>query len=83
MDIFRSKCVFPFKYEGKTYTKCITNDNSGGKWCATAVYSDGSYLEYGYCSPDCDIEEKPSKTLSIYGVNMSRLTKFILINYQH
>ena len=34
-----SKCVFPFKYEGKEYTKCTNANNGNQLWCAhDAVY---------------------------------------------
>ena len=42
-------CVFPFKYNGATYTKCTTVDGGGKYWCATAVNSNGGYIGYGYC----------------------------------
>ena len=47
------KCVFPFMYEGKTFTSCTTYKNKGTPWCATEVSSKGKYLKnkWGVC--DC------------------------------
>ena len=59
-----SKCVFPFKHEGKTYTSCTTVGNGGIKWCATSLTSDGTVYYYGNCSPNCEEEEQPG-TFSI------------------
>lgn len=41
-------CVFPFKYNGKTYHDCTMEDHHS-LWCATSVNSDKSYEEYGNC----------------------------------
>ena len=43
------KCVFPFKYNGKTYNKCTTVDNGNTEWCATEVKTDGNYKDWGNC----------------------------------
>lgn len=38
-------CVFPFTYNGETYTECTSVDNDG-MWCATAsVYSDDQWVD--------------------------------------
>ena len=46
-------CVFPFEYDGNTYTECTDVDNKK-KWCATAVDAQGRYIDdkWGYCG-DC------------------------------
>ena len=51
-DDFPSQCVFPFKYNGKTYSKCTTTDSeTGDPWCAyDAEYQDP---RYAYCRSLC------------------------------
>jgi predicted outer membrane repeat protein len=48
-----SPCVFPFIYEGVTYSECTDiNHPVGALWCASAVSSDGEYTgEWGECEP--------------------------------
>lgn len=40
-------CVFPFKYKGKSYDKCITEEKNR-PWCATAVDYQGDG-KWGFC----------------------------------
>ena len=49
----QKKCVFPFKYEGKTYNKC-TRDNSENRksWCAFKVNRAGVAVNGKWA--DCD-----------------------------
>merc|ERR1711936_473467 len=42
------RCIFPFKYEGVSYTEC-TDVDSDSLWCATSLDDDGEYLTYGFC----------------------------------
>uniref|UniRef100_A0A0K2UFQ3 Matrix metallopeptidase 9 (Gelatinase B, 92kDa gelatinase, 92kDa type IV collagenase) [Ceratotherium simum simum] n=1 Tax=Lepeophtheirus salmonis TaxID=72036 RepID=A0A0K2UFQ3_LEPSM len=42
-------CVFPFMYNGQSYTNCTSVDNGGIKWCATSVDSNSNYLGFGNC----------------------------------
>uniref|UniRef100_A0A0K2T2H0 furin n=1 Tax=Lepeophtheirus salmonis TaxID=72036 RepID=A0A0K2T2H0_LEPSM len=48
------RCVFPFVYKGKLYSKC-TNDHSvnGKEWCATEVTPKGEVVngQWGDCNP--------------------------------
>merc|ERR1719367_977855 len=38
-------CIFPFKYKGKKYSECTTQDSENGKaWCATKVSSGGNVI---------------------------------------
>ena len=66
MDLFPVDCVFPFKYEGKSYDSCITNGNGGTEWCATSLNSDGTYLDYGNCN--CYNVKEPGKS---FGINIA------------
>ena len=53
------KCIFPFKFEGKTYYGCPPDidDPSKGGWCSTKTDSNGNHLSgygaYGYCRKSC------------------------------
>ena len=54
-------CVFPFTYKGKEYTKCAPYnrgsssypENRDTPFCATAVHDNGTWVDWGYCLPDC------------------------------
>lgn len=56
------KCIFPFRYQGKEFTKCTKYDNNGVFWCATQVDSDGEYVshsnKWGVCAEECPKEGK-------------------------
>lgn len=46
------KCIFPFKYDGKTYNTCTTDDNwswNSKPWCATTLDANGYKEDYGFC----------------------------------
>ena len=53
-----SKCIFPFKYLGKTYSEC-TFDDDIEPWCATALDMFGNMVEgkKGQCGEDCDVSQ--------------------------
>ena len=44
----RGQCKFPFKYNNTEYNTC-TMEDSDKLWCATAVYTSGTYRAWGYC----------------------------------
>jgi len=46
----KKSCVFPFKFNGKTYNRCTTNGNKSGNtkaWCSTKVDSSGKHIGGG------------------------------------
>lgn len=47
---YNQACVFPFRFEGVTYTNCTTA-SSNIEWCATKTDTTDSYLPgfWGYC----------------------------------
>merc|ERR1712013_270265 len=47
-------CVFPFRYNGVTYTSCTTQDKSQA-WCSTKTTLAGTHVPgyYGYCPSSC------------------------------
>ena len=47
------KCVFPFKYNGKTYTGC-TAKGAKRDWCSTRTVRGHHQMGYwGYCASNC------------------------------
>ena len=51
--ITQKNCVFPFKYEGKTYNKCTKDNSENGKsWCAFKVNRAGVAVNGKWA--DCD-----------------------------
>jgi len=52
-------CIFPFKYRGVEYNRCIlVNSSPDNKaWCSTEVDSRGNHIggqgKWGYCGPTC------------------------------
>ncbi|XP_040494339.1 matrix metalloproteinase-9 [Ursus maritimus] len=47
-------CVFPFTFEGKSYSSCTTEGRSDGyRWCATTANYDQDRL-YGFCPTRVD-----------------------------
>jgi len=47
---YNQACVFPFRYQGATYTDCITVDSSE-PWCSTKTDSTNSHIPgyWGHC----------------------------------
>ena len=57
-------CIFPFTWQGVTYTSCTT---AGGfdPWCSTATDHSGAHVtgNYGDCNDQC-LQPSPSSTPS-------------------
>ena len=52
----KDPCIFPFKYNNKSYTSCISKDHKR-HWCATSIDSRNHYQEiWGYCNDLCPKE---------------------------
>ena len=50
-DSNEDNCVYPFEYNGISYTTCTEQSSSG--WCATSVYQNTKgYYSYKYCDED-------------------------------
>merc|ERR1712223_1383110 len=52
-------CVFPFTWQGKTFTSCTKEGDDQGKlWCSTMVDQAGNHVagqgQYGFCSQECN-----------------------------
>merc|ERR1711988_1820909 len=52
-------CVFPFTWQGKTFTSCTKEGDDQGKlWCSTMVDQAGNHVagqgQYGFCSRECN-----------------------------
>ena len=52
----RTKCIFPFKYLGKTYSECTLDDDTE-PWCATALNLFGDMVDgkKALCGDDCNV----------------------------
>ena len=49
-------CVFPYSYEGVTYTGCTTADNNGIARCATSHHAYSIRVkDWSNCSSGCHI----------------------------
>ena len=48
-------CVFPFNWNGNTYTSCTTDGGFSTPWCSTQTDLFGNHVtgNYGDCSADC------------------------------
>ncbi|XP_040580047.1 uncharacterized protein [Lepeophtheirus salmonis] len=46
-------CIFPFVYQGTSYSNCTNADYGSTFWCATAVGPGNVYTSYGSCSAEC------------------------------
>lgn len=50
-------CVFPFTYEGRTYTSCTMDDHTQ-YWCSTENHADGNYKDWGECAMETCSNER-------------------------
>ncbi len=60
-------CVFPFTYNGVTYSGCpVDLEDSSKRWCSTQVDAQGNHVvgkdEYGHCAPDCPVHNEAPAT---------------------
>ena len=55
-----TKCIFPFKYLGKSYTECTFDDDTEA-WCATGLDLFGNMVgEKARCGDDCNVQQPPT-----------------------
>ena len=75
-----TRCVFPFTFNGKTYTAC-TDVDSSTFWCATKTLSSGELIEWGTCTEECQRQEKEQKKCTqSNGQVYKSSTSFLLTN---
>ena len=47
-------CVFPFTYDGRTYSGCTLDGGESKLWCATGVDNSGNYVgKYDWGTESC------------------------------
>ena len=61
-------CVFPFIYDGRSYSGCpIDPDDSSKRWCSTKVDDKGQHVpkqnEYGHCASNCPKSNPTNQSL--------------------
>ena len=53
-------CIFPFTFNGITYSDCPWNENDGAFWCSIKVDENGEHIgnqgKWGVCGLGCKIE---------------------------
>nr|XP_020668991.1 matrix metalloproteinase-9-like [Pogona vitticeps] len=50
---YKGRCVFPFIYNGKSYSSCTTAGDSDGRlWCSLTSNYDADH-KWKYCNPSC------------------------------
>ena len=60
-----TKCIFPFKYLGKSYTECTFDDDTEA-WCATGLDLFGNMVgEKARCGDDCNVQQPPTPRLLV------------------
>ena len=63
--IYEAPCVFPFKYENKSYDSC-TKLRFKRLWCATLVNETSTVMrEWGWCKDSCFADTKAIETSMI------------------
>ena len=71
------ECVFPFFYNGKTYSTCLNSTISGRKnltWCPIAVDKNNHFKDgdrhFAYCTPECGTSGNTATAigLSFFGI---------------
>jgi len=74
--IIKGSCVFPFKFKGKLYSKCL--DTGNGSWCATKTKKNNTIDTWGYCLED-EIKEAANILTTIkYSRTSSNKKKLII-----
>ena len=82
-----AQCIFPFKFNGKKYSKC-TMDGSDRFWCATSVDSeDYQWTEWGYCTtkfcPTENTSENITEKSTIITTTNDQKTKNVIPNQEN
>jgi len=58
-------CIFPFKYKGKSYTKCVWQKDEPQPWCSTKVTKLGFHVgkqgQWGHCNEHCPMPTRPKE----------------------
>ena len=75
-------CVFPFTFEGVTYTECTTAGNAPGDlslWCSTLTYVNGTHVggqgKWGNCNTTCQGNAPTTSTTTATTVTTTTTTR--------
>jgi len=79
----RRNCVFPFKYNDKWHTECVSiaKGNKMIPVCATAMDRDGNLEDLGYCGPECPGSDVASQCVSGVGQRESKGNRCVFPYY--
>ena len=61
MTINSKNCIFPFKFQGKTYDACIETPDMDEPWCSTRTDDLGAHIvgSEEICSANCKVNNCP------------------------
>merc|ERR1711868_101710 len=62
--MINAPCIFPFIYQGVTYTSCTTAGRFSEPWCSTATDTNGNHIigYWGNCGSGCPVSTAASTT---------------------
>ena len=77
-----SACVFPFQYDGTSYSHCTTKDHDQ-LWCATEVDANGDYVEGSWenCNGNCGTSKTSFVSVSLCENYYNDIQSFLDLPY--
>ena len=69
------QCVFPFKWDGKTFHGCTTHTSDHRLWCSTKVDSYGNHIVgknyWGHCTSNCPTQSSNTQHQTYHNNNQN------------
>merc|ERR1719234_1338675 len=63
-----STCIFPFNFDGVSYSGCATTDEDPRPWCSTQTDANNNHVSgvgaWGYCDGECSASDSGSTVCS-------------------